>query len=265
MTSHGAGVPPLVPVWRVQDGARVVFGTSAIIFAVISLMWRDSVLWQDARLFGASSATVIAWCLAIAQAIGGAGILHPRTVRFASLVIGIVYALFSLACIPGIVRAPTTYVQYGNFFEQFAVVCGALAAYAVTESTATRSAVLGRAARIGFAFCAISFALAQVVYLQFTASLVPAWLPPNQVFWVILTTIAFALAALAAFIDREARLALRLTALMLATFAVLVWIPQIIAHPAALSNWSEFAETLLIAASSWTVAESVRRGIAVAA
>lgn len=225
-----------------------------MMFAVISLMWRSSVMWQDVRPFGSSGAAV-AWCLAIAQGMGGAGILHRRTARFASLILGVVFVLFSLACIPGIVRAPAAYVQYGNFFEQFAVVCGALAVYAGTESNSKRSRAVGRAARIGFGLCAISFALAQIVYLQFTASLVPAWLPPNQVFWVNLTTTAFALAALAILIDRRARLALQLTALMLGLFAVLVWVPNIIAHPSALANWSEFAETLLIAGAAWIVAD----------
>ncbi|MBV9557771.1 MAG: hypothetical protein JO254_11890, partial [Pseudolabrys sp.] len=119
---------------------------------------------------------------------------------------------------------------------------------------ATRSAALGKAARIGFGLCTVSFALAQIVYFQFTASLVPAWVPPNQAFWVDVTTLAFALAALAILIDYRARPALRLTALMLALFAVLVWIPRIIAHPAALLNWSEFAETLVIAGAAWVLA-----------
>jgi len=43
--------------------------------------------------------------------------------------------------------------------------------------------------------------------------------------WAILTTIAFALAAVATLINRQARLAIRLMALMLALFGVLVWIP----------------------------------------
>ena len=239
--------------------ARLLFGTSAIVFAVISLMWRDSVMWQDVRPLG-SSGTIAAWFLAVAQIIGGAGMLHPRTARLASLVLGIVFVLFSLACIPGIVRAPATYAQYGNFFEQFAVVCGALGLFAASESKPARSRALGRTAHIGFALCATSFALAQIVYLKFTASLVPAWLPPSQVFWANLTTIAFLLAAVAVLIDRQARLALRLTALMLTLFAVLVWIPHLVAHPAALPNWSEFAETLLIAASAWIVGEAAHAG-----
>ena len=219
--------------------ARMLFGTSAVMFGVVALIGHG---------------TAFAWCVALGGIAGGLGVLFPRTARLGAVVLGVAYGVASLACIPGILRAPASYVQYGNFFEQFAVVCGALALYAATEGNVGRAAALGRTARVGFALCLISFAAAQVVYLGFTASLVPAWIPPSQVFWVILTTIAFALAALAVLIDFRARLALRLTTLMLVLFAVLVWIPQVVAHPAALSDWSELAETLLIAGSAWVAA-----------
>jgi hypothetical protein len=74
-------------------------------------------------------------------------------------------------------------------------------------------------------------------------------------FWAILTTIAFGLAAIAILIHRQARLAIRLMTLMLALFGVLVWIPLLIAHPEAHLNWSEFALTFLITGAAWVVAD----------
>ena len=233
--------------------SRVLFGVSVVAFAVISLMWHESTTWQLVHPLSPPLATVVAWCLVIAQVIGGFSILYPRTARFGSVVIGAVYAVFTLACIPGIVRAPTTDAQYVNFFEQFAIVCGALAVFA---SVAANAASLRRLARLGFGLCAISFGIAQIVYLQFTASLVPVWLPPNQVFWTNLTTIAFLAAAVAILINRQAGLALRLMVLMLAVFGVLVWIPHLVTQPADLSNWSEFAENFMIAGAAWVVADS---------
>jgi hypothetical protein len=55
-----------------------------------------------------------------------------------------------------------------------------------------------------------------------TAALVPKWIPPNQMSWAILTTIAFAVATIAILINCQARLALMLKALMLTLFGVLV-------------------------------------------
>ena len=235
---------------------RIVFGASAVLFGVIALMWHDADTWQTlTKIWSLPFGRFIGDVLMIAQIAGGIGLPFPRTARCASMVLIFVYALFSLACIPGIIAAPRTYAQYGSFFEQFSLLCGAIAVYAVTETNATQAATLSRIARVGLGLCAVSFMLAQIFYLHFTAELVPKWVPPNQMFWAILTTIAFGLAAVAIFINRRARLAIRLMTLMLAIFGVLVWIPMLVTHPEAHLNWSEFALTFLITGAAWMVSD----------
>ena len=235
---------------------RIVFGASAVLFGVIALMWHDADTWQSLhRILSLPFGTIVGDGLMIAQIAGGIAIPYPRTARLASIVLGVVYAIFSLVCVPAIIAAPTTYVYYGSFFEQFSLVCGAIAVYAATEANAAKAAALGRAARLGLGLCAISFTLSQIFYLRLTAELVPTWIPPNQMFWAILTTIAFALAAIAIVINRQARLAIRLMTLMLALFGVLVWLPLLIAHPDAHLNWSEFALNFLITGAAWLVGD----------
>jgi hypothetical protein len=97
--------------------------------------------------------------------------------------------------------------------------------------------------------------VSQILYLPETADLVPKWIPPNQTFWAILTTIAFALVAISILINSRARLAIRLMTLMLALFGVLVWVPRLIAHPEAHLNWSEFGLTFVITGAVWMVAD----------
>jgi hypothetical protein len=235
---------------------RIVFGASAVLFGVVALMWYDSDTWQTlSQIWSLPFGTIIGGCLMIAQIAGGFGMQYPGTARWASIVLGIVYLLFSLACVPGIIAAPAVYEHYGSFFEQFSALCGAIALYAVTEANAARAVAFGRAARRGLGICAISFTLSQILYFPVTADLVPKWIPPNRTFWAILTTIAFALAAIAILINRQARLAIRLMTLMLALFGVLVWVPRLIAQPGAHLNWSEFALTFLITGAVWTVAD----------
>ncbi len=235
---------------------RIVFGGSAVLFGIIALMWHDPATWQSLRhIWSLPFGTFIGECLMIALIAGGIGMQYPRTAHPAAVVLGVVYLLFSLACIPGIFAAPTVWAQYGSFFEQFSLLCGAVALYAATEASSTRAVMFGRLARLGLGICAISFTLSQVVYLRVTADLVSKWIPPNQLFWAILTTIAFALAAIALLITRQARLASRLLALMLGLFGVLVWVPRLIARPQAHLNWSEFALTFLITGAAWVVAD----------
>lgn len=235
---------------------RIVFGASAVLFGAIALMWYDSDTWQTLRqIWSLPFGTIIGGCLMIGQIAGGIGMQNPRTAHLASIVLGIIYLVFSLACLPGIIAAPTIYVHYGSFFEQFSLLCGAIALCAATEANAARAIALGRVARVGLGVCAISFTLSQILYFRVTATLVPKWIPPNQSFWAILTTVAFALAAISILINREARLAIRLTTLMLALFGVLVWVPRLIAHPEAHTNWSEFGLTFLITGAIWMVGD----------
>ena len=226
------------------------------LFGVIALMWHDSDTWQTlSQIWSLPFGAIIGGCLMSAQIAGGIGMQHPRTARLASIVLGVVYLLFSLACVPGILAAPATYVHYGSFFEQFSCLCGAIALYAATEANEARAVAFGRVARLGLGLCATSFTLSQTIYLRVTAGLVPTWIPPNQMFWAVLTTVAFALAAIAILINRLARLALRLMTFMLALFGMLVWIPHLIAHPEAHLNWSEFGLTSLITGATWIVAD----------
>ncbi|HVR46134.1 MAG TPA: hypothetical protein VMT95_05810 [Candidatus Binatia bacterium] len=235
---------------------RIVFGASAVLFGVIALMWHDPDTWQSLSSFWKLPAgNIVGGVLMIALIAGSILLVFPRGARPASIVLVVVYALFSLACVPGIVAAPRVFGQYDGFFEQFSLLSGAVAVYAATAGSGVQE-TLSRAARLGFGLSVISFTLAQIVYLRVTADLVPTWIPPNQMFWAILTTIAFALAAIAILINVRARLALRLLTLMLALFGLLVWVPRLIAHPEAHGNWSEFALNFLITGAAWIVAES---------
>jgi len=236
---------------------RMVFGASAVLFGVLALLWHDADTWQTLRrIWSLPVGAIIGGCLMTVQIAGGILMQHPRTAHLASIALVVVYSLFSLACVPDIAAAPAVYVHYGSFFEQFSLLCGAMALYAATDVNRARAVAFGRAARLGLGVSAISFTLSQIFYFRVTADLVPKWIPPSQNFWAALTTVGFALAAIAILTNRHAWLAARLMTLMLALFGVLVWIPLLIAHPEAHGNWSEFGLTFLIAGAAWMVAES---------
>lgn len=234
----------------------MIFGASALLLGVIALLWHDPDTWQSlSHLWKLPSGLTIGGCLMFAEIAGGIGIQSERTARWASILLAVVYLLFSLACIPGIFAAPTAYEGYGSFFEQFCALSGALALCAATVSGGHLKAVLGRVARIGLGLSAVSFALGQVFYFRFTVDMVPKWIPPNQKFWAILTTVAFTLAAIALLANRQAGLAAGLMAVMVALFGVLIWIPRLFAHAKAHFNWSELGLTFLITGAAWVVAE----------
>jgi hypothetical protein len=236
---------------------RIVFGASAVLFGVIALMWHDTDTWQNLQhVWRLPFGSLIGGCLMAAQIAGGIGIPSLRTARLGSVVLCVVYLCFSLASIPDIIAASNIYERYGGSFFLFSsLLCGAMAVYAVTQANAAGATVFGRLARLGLGVCAISFTLDQALLPRETASLVPKWIPPNQMFWAILTTIAFALAAMAILINRQTRLAIRLMTLMLGLFGMLVWVPRLIAHREAHFIWSECVLTFLVTGAAWMVAD----------
>ena len=236
---------------------RIAFGASAVLFGAIALMWHDADTWQNLQhIWSLPLGVILGGCLMTAQIAGGIGIQFARTARWASAGLCIVYLCFSLACIPDIIAATNIYDRFGgSFFLFLSLLCGAIALYAANEPNGARAIVLGRTAHLGLGICAISFTLSQGLLLRDTAQLVPKWLPPNQMFWAILTTVAFGLAAIAVLINRQARLAMRMMTLMLALFGGLVWVPRVIAHPKGHFNWSECVLTFLVTGAAWAVAD----------
>ena len=168
--------------------------------------------------------------------------------------LGAAYLVFTLLCVPGIVTQPKIYNSWGNFFEQFSLLTGAAIVYARLSPAWSLEGVK-RIGRICFGICAASFTLEQGVYLGATASLVPKWLPPSQMFWAVATTVLFALAAVALLTDRMALLATRLLTMMLVIFGLLVWVPLVLSSLHSHTNWGENAETFAIAGVAWILAD----------
>jgi len=158
--------------------------------------------------------------------------------------------------VPRIVAEPLVYDRWGNFFEQFSLISGALIVYAsLGQSGSERT---DRTARIGYIFfgiCVVSFTLEQLFYLSGTASFVPKWIPPGQMFWAVTTTIALALAAIALLSGSMALLASRLLTVMLIGFGLLVWLPAPFADPHKIINWAGNAQNLAITGAAWIVAD----------
>ena len=226
-------------------GGRV-FGVAALAIGLITLAWHNYNDWHQPRyLVHAAAAALI---------FGGAAIQFRRTAKAGALVLGVVYLVFALLCVPGIVAKPQIYNSWGNFFEQFSLVTGAAIVYARLSSAWSRE-TLNRIGRIILGICTASFTLEQAVYLHATASLVRKWIPPSQMFWAVATTVLFALAAVALLTNRTALLATRLLTMMLVIFGLIVWVPLLLSDPRNHTNWSETAETFAIAGAAWILAD----------
>jgi uncharacterized membrane protein YphA (DoxX/SURF4 family) len=230
---------------------RYVFGLAAIGSGICALVWHDF----DA-LGGVPHHAILTYILATIEILGGVAVLWPKTARAGAVALTATYLTFAVLALPPILEHPLVYNSFGNFFEQFSLVSGAVMLYACSGPTApVRTARLAQIGYYSFGICVVSFALEQLFYLSATVSLVPKWIPPGQMFWAMATTAAFAVAAIALLTGFMALLASRLTTAMIVGFGLLVWLPALFANPHSFTNWSEGVETLAIAGSAWIVVD----------
>lgn len=227
---------------------RYAYGIASIAFGTCAIVWHDvASLHQLKALLPYRDG--LSYVVGAIEILGGAAVLISGTTRVGAFVLCALYGMFALLGVPLIVKHPLVYNDYANFFEQLSYASGALI---LAASGAPRLARIGYYA---FGICVLSFALEQLFYLRETASFVPKWIPPGQMFWAIATTAAFAAASAALLTGFKARLASVLNTAMLLSFGLLVWVPAIVADPHSFSNWSEGIITLVVAASAWVVAE----------
>src|SRR5437016_12131134 len=117
---------------------RHMFGVAALASGLITLAWHDDNDWHQLRY--------VVYVATAAQIFGGAAIQFRRTAKTGAVVLGAVYLVFALLCVPRIVATPQIYNSWGNFFEQFSLFTGAAIAYARLSSAWPRE-TLNRAGR----------------------------------------------------------------------------------------------------------------------
>lgn len=236
---------------------HLIYGLAAILFGLIGLVWHDFNNWQQIRILGQiPHREILASIIAIIEIIGGLLILSKKTARYGAIILGTTYLIFAVLWVPFILKSPLVYDNWGNFFEQFSLVSGAMIIYSIADpGNSGNKMKIARPGYFIFGICVVSFTLEQLFYLSGTASFVPKWIPPGQMFWAITTTIALALAAIALLTGYSALLAARLLIVMIICFGLLIWLPSVFSDPHKMFNWAGNAENLGIAGAAWIVAD----------
>jgi uncharacterized membrane protein YphA (DoxX/SURF4 family) len=113
-----------------------------------------------------------------------------------------------------------------------------------------------RAARYWFAVWLIPIGLSHIMYVKETIALVPAWLP-YRMGWAYLTGAGQMACGLGVLFGVLPRVAAFCEAGMISVFALLVWLPAIVAAPRARLPWTAFWITWAIGAAAWVAASNV--------
>ena len=239
-----------------------VYGLAAVALGLVGLVWGDfAAVWQPEPT-DVPGRTPLAYALAVAPLLAGLAIQWQRTAGRGALVLAVLYSLgVVLLYIPRAVAQPSVFVTWYAVAEQSALAAGGLVAYAYcAQLEPTAAERLSNTGRLVFGVCLIVFGLAHLVYLAYTAKLVPAWLPPGQIFWVYATAAGHFAAGIAILAGVYARKAAMLLTAMFVVFGILVHAPTIFIDPHTHINWAENAINFALIGSAWVIAASLPIG-----
>ncbi len=240
---------------------RRVYGLGAIALGLVGLAFGDfALVWQPVPP-GVPDRAFLAYAVAAALALAGTAANFRRTAALGCAILTGLYAAFVLLLHgPRVLAHPLTFQPWAGVAEQLALAAaGVLALASVARLGAASAARLARIARAAFAICLVVFGLVHFVYPVATASYVPKWLPPGQLFWAYATGAAHITAGLALLAGVLARLSAILLTVMFVGFGLLVHAPLLLEGQFTHLAWAGNAMNLALIGAAWVVADSLGR------
>jgi uncharacterized membrane protein len=214
--------------------------------------WRETWVYLSALLLLAASA----------------GLCFSRTAWSSALTIGAYQAVWAVISTPPIFSSPLSIGAWYGFCEALTALAGAWILYTMLRwnlrsemPIAAERAV--RVARVVFGLTCVFYGWSHFVYADYTANMVPTWLP-SRLGMAYVTGLGHLAAGIGIIVGILPRLAATLEAIMMSLFGLLVWVPSFFAQPRPVwatppqNQWSELVVNLVLAASACIVATSLR-------
>ncbi|MDB5706839.1 MAG: DoxX family protein [Sphingomonas bacterium] len=241
---------------RVIDLDGVPLGIGAIGLGVLGLVSHDFAFqWQPVPASWPGHAA-LAIVSAVVLILGGAAILTRRTVLAGAGALAFWFGLWAVMLhLPVVVGAPSVASLLG-LAEIGAIAMGAAQLLALRGGRRVPGWVQP-GSRIVFGLCAIVFGVSHFVYAEFTAAMVPGWIP-GHLFWAYATGACHVAAGVAILAGVRVWLAGTLLAAMAGGFVLLLHLPRVVATPSSRMEWTMMFVALSIAGAAWVMRLSTK-------
>lgn len=169
-----------------------------------------------------------------------------------------------------VLHAPRLFGHWGDVViwlglaEAAAMLGGALLLWENVQLAKPASGIRARGLPISAARWAIGlalpiFGLSHFVYADFTAAMVPGWIPA-KLFWAYFTGCAHVAAGIAVLTGLWAPLATRMLAAMFGSWVLILHVPRVVADPASRVEWTMLFIATALTASACLLAARYRSG-----
>jgi uncharacterized membrane protein YphA (DoxX/SURF4 family) len=240
-----------------QAAGRTILGLGALGLGVISLIYADfAITWQPVPEWVPARIALAYASGALMTAAGAALILN----RFTTIAAAFVSAFM---CFWGLVlQAPRLLAgEEAAWLAPAEILAVAAGAWTLFWLVRAEAAFRDRAIQLGavfFGLTPLAFGIAHFLYIPFTASMIPEWIP-FRVFWAWFTGAGHIAAGLAIVTGVLPRIGSTLLALMFSGFVLLVHIPRIIADVDNRVEWHLLGTALLLTGAAWITAAALAR------
>lgn len=211
-----------------------VYAAAAVLLGMVGIWFGDFAMqWQAVPKF----IPPMPWAYVSGGIlIAGGALVLARREKSGAMVLASFFGLWVVAfhLPPTLTKAIGSIGAWNAPAESAFLTAGGLALLAAHVAGARQSLAL--VARLLAGASAVVFGFAHFNYIDFTASMVPAWIP-FKTFWAWATGAGHLLAGLALLSGIRARLAAACEAAMMGSFVVLLHLPRVIAAPDQHVEW----------------------------
>jgi uncharacterized membrane protein len=214
----------------------LVYAVAAILLGVAGIVFHDFAMqWQPVPA-GIGMRTQLAYVAGAVLLAGGTLLLVKKSERAGAWLLTVFIGLWMLVLNLPVALASASHIGAWNSPAEIAfMTSGALALAAGSISTSARPTLL-LVARVMAGASAMVFGFAHFNYIDFTASMVPGWIP-GKAFWAWATGAGHLAAGLALVSGIKARLGVTCEAAMMGSFVVLLHLPRVMAAPDQHVEW----------------------------
>lgn len=235
---------------RLAVVAAMGLAVGLIGLGVLSLIYRDFTLQWEPVPAGFAERATLALASGAVLTLAGVLLLIGRTRAWGALLAGLFIGMWVLGLhAPKVFAHPSSLTTWLALAECLAMSTGALLLFRGAGDG------FGQTCVILFGVACLVFGLSHFAYAQFTASMIPTWLP-RRLELAYLTGAIHALMGLALLIGRWRRWAAAVEAAMMTSFVFLVHAPRVFAHPTDRTELTLLFVAITLSAAAWSVAAS---------
>jgi uncharacterized membrane protein YphA (DoxX/SURF4 family) len=219
-----------------MNKTAALYALATLLLGAVGIWFHEFALQWQAVPAGIPMRTPLAYLSGLLLVAGGGAILSRRYERAGALLLAVFYGLWVVAFhLPNAFAGFRHIGAWNGPAEITYLTMGAVALLAAHAGQMRRALAL--LARVLAGLSAEVLGFAHFNYIDFTATMVPAWIPPSQVFWAWATGAGHLAAGVALMTGLQARLAATLHAVMMGSFVLFVHVPRVLANPEKHEEW----------------------------